>query len=82
MRGSPPSSRGEVRMAQVDDATPPAAIGRAAVVTQPGVAPSPAAMPAMDNAMSSAGWLQDILIKLEREATEDITMLPEILKLA
>jgi len=37
---------------------------------------SPAAMPAMDNAMSSAGWLQDIFIKLEREATEDITMLP------
>jgi moderate conductance mechanosensitive channel len=30
----------------------------------------------MDNAMSSAGWLQDIFIKLEREVTEDITMLP------
>jgi len=43
----------------------------------PVAADAPAnAMPAMDNAMSSAGWLQDALIKLEREATEDISMLP------
>jgi small-conductance mechanosensitive channel len=34
------------------------------------------APPAMDQAMSSAGWLQDIFIKLEREFIEDITMLP------
>jgi small-conductance mechanosensitive channel len=34
------------------------------------------APPAMDQAMSSAGWLQDIFIKLERELVEDITMLP------
>jgi moderate conductance mechanosensitive channel len=32
--------------------------------------------PAMDNAMSSAGWLQDVFIKLEKEFVEDVTMLP------
>src|SRR6185369_12671028 len=33
--------------------------------------------PAMDNAMSSAGWLHEAFIKLEREVTEDIMTLPE-----
>ena len=32
--------------------------------------------PAMDNAMSSQGWLQEIVIKLENEAIDDIAMLP------
>jgi len=45
----------------------PAALGRAAE--------APPA-PAMDNAMSSAGWLQQVFIKLEQEATGDISMLP------
>jgi hypothetical protein len=35
-----------------------------------------AAPPAVDNAVSSQGWLQEIIIKLEREAGEDIEMLP------
>src|SRR5215471_1445828 len=33
--------------------------------------------PAMDNMMSSQGWLQQIVIKLEDEAIDDIHMLPE-----
>jgi len=36
-----------------------------------------AAPPAMDNMMSSQGWLQQIVIKLEDEAIDDIHMLPE-----
>src|SRR5215831_5616833 len=36
-----------------------------------------AAPPAMDNMMSSQGWLQQIVIKLEEEAIDDIQMLPE-----
>src|SRR5439155_10537390 len=44
---------------------------------QDGAAEPPAAAPAMDNAMSSAGWPQDVLIKLEREAMADVTMLPD-----
>jgi hypothetical protein len=32
--------------------------------------------PTMDNAVSSQGWLQQIVIKLENEASEDIEMLP------
>ena len=40
-------------------------------------AEAPAATPpAMDNAVSSQGWLQEIIIKLESEAVEDIGMLP------
>ncbi|MBO0738106.1 MAG: mechanosensitive ion channel [Alphaproteobacteria bacterium] len=35
------------------------------------------ATPPMDNMMSSQGWLQQIAIKLEDEAIEDIHMLPE-----
>ena len=39
---------------------------------------APAATPpAMDNMMSSQGWLQQIVIKLEDEAIDDIHMLPE-----
>src|SRR6516225_3447531 len=33
--------------------------------------------PAMDNMMSSQGWLQQIVLKLEDEAIDDIAMLPE-----
>jgi moderate conductance mechanosensitive channel len=41
-------------------------------------AEAPAATPpAMDNMMSSQGWLQQIVIKLEDEAIDDIHMLPE-----
>ena len=42
-------------------------------------ADAPAATPpAMDNMMSSQGWLQQIVIKLEDEAINDFHMLPEI----
>ena len=41
-------------------------------------AEAPAATPpAMDNMMSSQGWLQQIVIKLEDEAINDVHMLPE-----
>jgi len=41
-------------------------------------AEAPAAPPpAMDNMMSSQGWLQEIVLKLEDEAVDDIAMLPE-----
>ncbi|MBV8121600.1 MAG: hypothetical protein JO081_16870, partial [Alphaproteobacteria bacterium] len=41
-------------------------------------AEAPAAPPpAMDNMMSSQGWLQEIVLKLEDEAIDDIHMLPE-----
>src|SRR6516165_2452761 len=41
-------------------------------------AEAPAATPpAMDNMMSSQGWLQEIVLKLEDEAIDDIHMLPE-----
>jgi len=41
-------------------------------------AEAPAATPpAMDNMMSSQGWLQQVVIKLEDEAIDDIRMLPE-----
>jgi small-conductance mechanosensitive channel len=41
-------------------------------------AEAPAAPPpAMDNMMSSQGWLQEIVIKLEDEAIDDVHMLPE-----
>src|SRR6516164_9026561 len=41
-------------------------------------AEAPAATPpAMDNMMSSQGWLQQIVIRLEDEAINDIHMLPE-----
>src|SRR6516225_9836885 len=36
-----------------------------------------AAPPAVDNMMSSQGWLQQIVIKLEDEAIDDVHMLPE-----
>ena len=42
----------------------------------PAQAGEPPAAPAMDSAMSSQGWLQQIVIKLENEASEDIEMLP------
>src|SRR5271166_3203772 len=38
---------------------------------------STAAPPAIDNMMSSQGWLQQIVIKLEDEAIDDVHMLPE-----
>src|SRR5215813_13041616 len=41
-------------------------------------AEAPAATPpAMDNMMSSQGWLQQIIIQLEKEAINDVHMLPE-----
>jgi hypothetical protein len=33
--------------------------------------------PAMDTAMGSEGWLEEIVIKLENEAIDDVAMLPE-----
>jgi small-conductance mechanosensitive channel len=42
-----------------------------------GAEASTATPPAMDNMMSSQGWLQQIAIKLEDEAIDDIHMLPE-----
>jgi small-conductance mechanosensitive channel len=33
--------------------------------------------PAMDSAMSSAGWLESVFLKLEHEARSDISMLPD-----
>src|SRR6516164_7413135 len=43
-----------------------------------GAAEAPAAAPpAMDNMMSSQGWLQQIVIQLEDEAIDDSHMLPE-----
>jgi small-conductance mechanosensitive channel len=44
----------------------PAPVGQAADVPQP-----------MDSAMSSAGWLQQVYIKLENEAASDVGMLPD-----
>jgi small-conductance mechanosensitive channel len=47
-------------------------------VAPAGAAESPAAVPpAMDNMMSSQGWLQQIVIQLEDEAINDVHMLPE-----
>src|ERR1700739_3190347 len=41
-------------------------------------AEAPAATPpAMDNIISSRGWLQEIVVKLEDEAIDDVHMLPE-----
>ena len=42
----------------------------------PAQAGEPPAAPAMDNMMSSQGWLQQIVIKLENEAIADFAMLP------
>ena len=42
----------------------------------PAGSPPAAAAPAMDNAMSSAGWLQQVFIRLEKEAVSDVGMLP------
>ncbi|HEY8873630.1 MAG TPA: hypothetical protein VIM52_11410, partial [Stellaceae bacterium] len=51
----------------------PAATGRAADTP---VAPPPAAVaPAAE--MSSAGWLEHIAMKLEKEAMSDVSMLPD-----
>ncbi|HTV89550.1 MAG TPA: mechanosensitive ion channel domain-containing protein [Stellaceae bacterium] len=36
-----------------------------------------AAAPAMDNAMSSSGWMQQTFIQMEDEATSDVAMLPD-----
>jgi small-conductance mechanosensitive channel len=47
-------------------------------VASPRSAEAPATTPpAMDNMMSSQGWLQQIVIQLENEAINDIHMLPE-----
>src|SRR4051794_16027304 len=55
--------------------------GSASAADPPAGAPAPAPAPlqaaAMDNAMSSAGWLQQILVRLENEATSDTSMLPD-----
>src|SRR6516162_6289642 len=40
-------------------------------------AEAPATPPTMDSMMSSQGWLQEIVIKLEDEAIDDVHMLPE-----
>ena len=42
-----------------------------------GAEASTATPPTMDNMMSSQGWLQQIVIKLEDEAINDVRMLPE-----
>ena len=47
------------------------------VVPARGAEGSAATPPAMDNMMSSQGWLQQIVIKLEDEAIDDVRMLPE-----
>jgi small-conductance mechanosensitive channel len=47
------------------------------VVPARGAERSAATPPAMDNMMSSQGWLQQIVIKLEDEAIDDVRMLPE-----
>jgi len=47
------------------------------VVPAGGAEPPAAAPPAMDNMMSAQGWLQQIVIKLEDEAINDVHMLPE-----
>src|ERR1051325_9569975 len=47
------------------------------IADPPAAAPAPASPPAMDSMMSSAGWLQQILVRLENEATSDIMMLPD-----
>lgn len=45
----------------------------------PAAAEAPAAAPpAMDNAMSSQGWLQQIVVKLENEAIQDASTLPMV----
>src|SRR5215469_286766 len=47
-------------------------------VAPAGAAEAPGAVPpAMDNMMSSQGWLQQIVIQLEDEAINDVRMLPE-----
>src|SRR5437016_5339823 len=53
------------------------AIGSAQAAEAPAATPPPAAAPAMDNAMSSAGWLQNVFLQLEREAMSDVSMLPD-----
>jgi moderate conductance mechanosensitive channel len=47
------------------------------VVPATGAEAPAAAPPAMDNMMSSQGWLQQIVIQLEEEAINDVHMLPE-----
>jgi small-conductance mechanosensitive channel len=47
------------------------------VVPASGADTSTATPPAMDNMMSSQGWLQQIIIKLEDEAINDVRTLPE-----
>ncbi|MBV8454995.1 MAG: mechanosensitive ion channel [Acetobacteraceae bacterium] len=39
--------------------------------------PATSQLPAMNDEMGSVGWVQDIVLKLENEAIEDIGMLPE-----
>ncbi|HVC55515.1 MAG TPA: mechanosensitive ion channel domain-containing protein [Stellaceae bacterium] len=53
----------------------PAMPGRAGET--PAAPPPGAAAPTMDNAMRSAGLLQQVLVRLEDEASSDIGMLPE-----
>ena len=47
------------------------------VVPSRGAEAPAATPPAMDNMMSSQGWLQQIVIKLEDEAIDDVHVLPE-----
>src|SRR5262252_9057988 len=47
------------------------------VVPARGAGAPAATPPAMDNMMSAQGWLQQIVIKLEDEAINDVHMLPE-----
>jgi small-conductance mechanosensitive channel len=47
------------------------------VVPAKGAEAPAATPPAMDNMMSSQGWLQQIVIRLEDEAINDVRMLPE-----
>jgi small-conductance mechanosensitive channel len=55
----------------------PAVVARADEVPAAKPPAVAAAAPAMDNAMSSAGWIQQVFIKLEREAVSDVSMLPD-----
>src|SRR6266446_1413064 len=61
--------RGLIRLAIMALLLGPAATGRAA--------DAPTAAPAIGSEMSSAGWVEHIAMKLEREAMSDVSMLPD-----
>src|SRR5439155_27299610 len=61
--------RGLIWLAILASLLGPAAMGRAADAS--------AAAPAMGGEMSSAGWVEHIAMKLEREVMSDVSMLPD-----